>query len=314
MKLFTVKKTSSKMIITNHRTARVTSTQLSGVPFQKFVELWRLVYAPDARIDSFNWASRNSQSQSSVLSLEFLLTNLWTNRLLIVSSSESILTMPEMSRGITLRTTFSDTHSIEVSLQLSTHSLCHSSTQPVDVAELEREDPEVRKIIDILEGDRIDQQFKFKSNHYVIRGDILCRIVFRDSRPHFLLVVLARLQQEILRNAHDNHGHMGIRSTYERIHEEYYWYDSLRHITKYVTSCVNCQMKKSSLQRPSGLLQPLCVHDPFHTVLMDYMEPFTTSKRRNQYIIVAIDSLTKWVEAKAVHATSAHHAAKFSVE
>ena len=190
--------------------------------------------------------------------------------------------------------------------------LFHATT--VDVAKLQREDPEVRKIIDILEGDKMVQQFKFKSNHYVIKGDILYRIVFRDSKPRFLLVVPAKLQKEILRNAHDNHGHMGIQSTYERIHEKYYWSDSLRQITQYVTSCLDCQMKKSPLQRPAGLLQPLRVNGPFHTVSMDYMGPFTTSKRRNQYIIVAIDSLTKWVEAKAVPAASAHHAAKFFVE
>ena len=53
---------------------------------------------------------------------------------------------------------------------------------------------------------------------------------------------------------------------------------------------------------------------PFHTVGIDYMGPFDTSKRRNRYLLAAIDHLTKWVETRPVPAPTAANAAKFFVE
>ena len=75
-----------------------------------------------------------------------------------------------------------------------------------------------------------------------------------------------------------------------------------------------CQRKKDLLEKPAGLLQPIPVYGPFHTVGIDYMGPFVNSKRRNRYLLVAIDHLTKWVETRAIPAPTAANVAKFFVE
>ena len=107
---------------------------------------------------------------------------------------------------------------------------------------------------------------------------------------------------------------MGIHKTFERINDRYYWPDSLRDVQKYIKACIHCQMKKDPLSKPAGYLQSIPVHGAFHTIGMDYLGPFTVSNRQNEYLIVAIDHLTKWIETRAVRAATAANAAKFFVE
>lgn len=61
---------------------------------------------------------------------------------------------------------------------------------------------------------------------------------------------------------------------------------------------------------PLGLLQPIEVHSPFHTIGLDIVGPFKSS-RGYKYIIVAIDYLTKFVEAKPVRNIEAVTVQKF---
>ena len=49
----------------------------------------------------------------------------------------------------------------------------------------------------------------------------------------------------------------------------------------------------------------------FHTVSIDIVGPFTESASRCKFLIVAIDKLTKWVEAIPVLSASARATAKF---
>ena len=47
---------------------------------------------------------------------------------------------------------------------------------------------------------------------------------------------------------------------------------------------------------------------------MDYVGPIQTSKRRNKYLLVAVDQLTKWVETRPVRAPTAANACHFLFE
>ena len=65
-------------------------------------------------------------------------------------------------------------------------------------------------------------------------------------------------------------------------------------------SCTDCQTKKRSKERRTGMLESIKSSEPFERVGIDLLGPFPRSKSGNKHIIVAVDYLTKWVIAQPV--------------
>lgn len=53
---------------------------------------------------------------------------------------------------------------------------------------------------------------------------------------------------------------------------------------------------------------------PFHTVHLDHLGPFVKSVSGNTFLIVAIDTFTKFVVMRAIHNTGMHPTCKFFAE
>jgi len=65
------------------------------------------------------------------------------------------------------------------------------------------------------------------------------------------------LRNKLLKQFHDNSGHIGVQKTHELISRQVYWKNLYDDIVEYVKQCIPCQRNKPSNQRPHGLLQPL---------------------------------------------------------
>src|SRR5262249_15037459 len=77
-------------------------------------------------------------------------------------------------------------------------------------------------------------------------------------------------------------------------------------------SCDACQRRgKSRKQQP---LHPIPVGSPFYQIGIDYIGPLNISTNRNRYIIVAMDYLTKWPEARPVKEATAKETVEFIYE
>lgn len=75
------------------------------------------------------------------------------------------------------------------------------------------------------------------------------------------------------------------------------WWPSVRKdVWQYIKSCEVCQKYKASNTKPSGLLQSSLITEPGHTLGIDLLGPFPTSKKHNTYLLVIVDNYTKWVE------------------
>nr|GEY47422.1 reverse transcriptase domain-containing protein [Tanacetum cinerariifolium] len=106
-------------------------------------------------------------------------------------------------------------------------------------------------------------------------------------------------------------GHYGANYTAKKVFDSgFYWPTIYKDAFELVKRCDSCQRKGKILQKyemPQNFIQICEIFDVWG---IDFMGPFLSSKR-NKYIIVAIDYLSKWVEAKALPTNDARVVVKF---
>nr|GEY98081.1 DNA-directed DNA polymerase [Tanacetum cinerariifolium] len=90
----------------------------------------------------------------------------------------------------------------------------------------------------------------------------------------------------------------------------FYWPTIYRDAHDLVKSCDTCQRKGKISQRGKMPLNSIQVYDIFNVWGIDFKGPFLSS-RGNKYILVAVDYLSKWVEAKALPTNDARVVCKF---
>ena len=107
-------------------------------------------------------------------------------------------------------------------------------------------------------------------------------------------------------------GHFGTEIMFNKIRTRYYWPQMYENIREYVKNCDSCQRRGKP--QTHQLLHPIPVHSPFYQIGIDFVGPLPKTSNGNKYIIVAMDYLTKWPEAKAVPRATAEETEKFIYE
>ena len=78
-----------------------------------------------------------------------------------------------------------------------------------------------------------------------------------------------------------------------------------RFIKKYVTACIDCCYNKDKYGKQEGKLYPIEKPDePMHTVHIDHLGPFEKSSMKNSYLLVLVDSFSKFVIVRPVKTLS----------
>ncbi|GJU72468.1 reverse transcriptase domain-containing protein [Tanacetum coccineum] len=107
---------------------------------------------------------------------------------------------------------------------------------------------------------------------------------------------------DILKACHNGptRGHHGPNYTAKKVFDSgFYWPIIYRDAHDLVTRCDACQRQGKILQRDEMPQNAIQVCEIFDVWGIDFMGPFSSS-RGNKYILVAVDYLSKWVEAKAL--------------
>jgi hypothetical protein len=108
---------------------------------------------------------------------------------------------------------------------------------------------------------------------------------------------------------HPTAGHFGTEKTYEKIKERFYWKGMLQDIKQYIKYCDTCQRRGK--KGGQGYLNPIKTERPFERIGIDFVGPLSQTKNGNRYILVAMDYLTKWPEAKAMDKATAENVTEF---
>ncbi|GJS83458.1 reverse transcriptase domain-containing protein [Tanacetum coccineum] len=118
---------------------------------------------------------------------------------------------------------------------------------------------------------------------------------------------------EILEACHSGPtgGHYGANFTAKKVFDAgFFWPTIYKDAFEFVKSCDACQKQGKISQRDEMPQNAIQVCEIFDLWGIDFMGPFPSS-RGNKYILVAVDYLSKWVEAKALPTNDARVVVKF---
>jgi hypothetical protein len=165
-----------------------------------------------------------------------------------------------------------------------------------------QDDQRVR-IHDILKANIRNNDTKQYFLEFQLKNDKIYRKL-PDGKNLWVVPKTARWQ--ILRLCHDKAGHPGTEYTMHRIQQNY-WFAKMRwFVTKYVRACLNCSYYKNCTGKKQGRLHPIeKAAVPFHTLHVDYVGPFETSRTGNKFLFVVVDAFTKFTIIEAVRSQKA---------
>ena len=186
--------------------------------------------------------------------------------------------------------------------------------QGINLSAAQREDPDLRPIIrwketglqrpvwkDVAATSPLTKAYWADWNALELDNGLLCRRWEEaDSRHHRKLpIVPAALQEEVLRQLHDNpmSGHFGRAKTFQRVRERFYWKGCRKDVNDWCRRCDLCSARKGPKRRQHGAAGVYVVGAPMERVAVDIMGPLPLTDRGNRYLLVVMDYFTKWPEA-----------------
>ena len=113
------------------------------------------------------------------------------------------------------------------------------------------------------------------------------------------LVVPKQLKHNVLRSYHDclaGGGHAGIKRTWAALKIKYYWPQMYQEMNNYIRSCMNCQINKTDRKKSPAPLTTLPVANTFHRLHINILCSLPKTKEGYQYVLLVVDSFSKWVE------------------
>ncbi|GJS10924.1 reverse transcriptase domain-containing protein [Tanacetum coccineum] len=165
----------------------------------------------------------------------------------------------------------------------------------------------------IVKGMSSQQKKFFKDvKHYLWDDPLLCTKTCADQMiPRWC--VHGKEALDILEACHNGPtgGHHGANLTAKKVFDAgFFWPSIYKDAHELVKNCDSCQRQGKISQRDEMPQNSIQVCEIFDVWGIDFMGPFPSSKG-NKYILVAVDYLSKWVEAKALPTNDARVVCKF---
>ena len=150
------------------------------------------------------------------------------------------------------------------------------------------------------------------ATRFVICGDSLYR---RSPDGLFLLCLDRASTDRVIREVHAGicGPHMGGHMLVHKIMRTgYFWLTMETNCYKFVQRCLECQMQEDFIHVPSSELHALTSPWPFSVWGIDIIGKISPkSSSGHEYILIAIDYFTKWVEATSYVGLTTARVAKF---
>ena len=161
-------------------------------------------------------------------------------------------------------------------------------------------DPAINAVKQKLESKTADRN---TYSNFMIVEDKVYFISEKNEDVRLRLYVPVQLQEQVLKQFHDDLGHMGIDKVYANLRLKYYWPNMYKNVYAYVSKCTTCKLRNLTAQRA-----PMQETDespyPFAKISIDCSGPYPRSLSGNSYIIHFIDMYSRWPECFPVSDTT----------
>lgn len=159
---------------------------------------------------------------------------------------------------------------------------------------------------------RAQRALRLLASQFIIRHGNLYKPM--TDGPHLLCIdkpQTVRTMESI--HAGECGPHMGGKTLAQKIMRQgYFWTTMERDCHQFVKTCPECQIHANLQHVPPSMLYSLTSPWPFSTWGIDIIGKITPSGvGGHEYVLVAIDYFTKWVEAQSYAKLTAKHVAKF---
>jgi len=165
-------------------------------------------------------------------------------------------------------------------------------------------DSNLRSDIDPARLNRI----KTIADRTFIRDDgVLMRYIGAKEKPweceaaHWKIWLPLKLVERVLAIFHDNAtaGHLGVRKTYLRVEDKFFWINMRKDTREYIRKCMKCQeIKIKSIPIvPASSYSP---DKPWDLVFVDLMGPYPKTAKQNVFLLVIVCGFSKYVELFAI--------------
>jgi transposase InsO family protein len=135
----------------------------------------------------------------------------------------------------------------------------------------------------------------------VLQDGLLCRKVgpLFDGSTKVTVYVPPSLRREVTRLCHDTKtaGHFYFWKTVNKIKRHFTWGGLNKDVQIYCKACHVCATRKNAGRRQKAEMRRYDVGFPMEEVAIDIMGPFPVSDDGNKYVLVVVDSFSKWMEA-----------------
>lgn len=160
----------------------------------------------------------------------------------------------------------------------------------------------------ILDSPAVRRFVKRYENCSIVTDNVIYVDVNKNvlKQPNLKILVPKALRQNIMSLVHDvtTAGHSGVYRTLKRLYRTYTWPKASKNVTSYVRTCKVCQQHKAD----QGRKAPMIVTEQstrFDTIYVDLKGPLVRSSTGYQFILVAIDGFSHWVELVALRKSDA---------
>ena len=140
-------------------------------------------------------------------------------------------------------------------------------------------------------------------------------IFFKHEHDLEVVVVPETMREDVLHACHGaaSAGHPGRKRTQERVSSTYFWFRMSRDIRRFVEECIPCA--RNSLEGRKARFP--CVGNqaglPMEKVHMDFVGPLPRTPDGNEFILVMLDSFTRWIECIPLACQTAEATAQAAV-
>ena len=138
----------------------------------------------------------------------------------------------------------------------------------------------------------------------IVQNGLLCKKVgpLVDGTTRVTVYVPPILRREVIRQCHDTKtsGHFYFWKTVKKVKKFFTWGGLNKDVQIYCRACHVCATKKTAGRQQKASMRRYDVGSPMEEIAIDLMGPFPESEMGNKYVLVVVDSFSKWMEAYAI--------------